>query len=205
MKKPLIVLLIVAMALVGTACVKLGGKPLDKRYYRIAPVRQTSQPRPAQGISLMVRRLGVSELYNSREIVYQMADGRMESDFYNLYFVNPASMLSSELRTWLDASGAFPHVIAPGSMVVPTLTLEGTVSALYGDYSTTPPVAVVDMQFFLVDESSSDNTIIFSKNYSQRVPLDQPDPQETVRAMTQGVQTIFTRLEADLAATKLQR
>jgi cholesterol transport system auxiliary component len=205
MNKHLILLLFTALVLGCAACVKVGGKPLDKRFYRIAPVRAQSLPAPQDGTVLNIRRLAVSDLYNTREIIYQLADGRMESDFYNLYFITPGSMLTSELRDWLAASGQFPHIVTPGSMVVPDLTLEGVVNTLYGDFSSTPPAAVMSMQFFLVDESTPDNTILFSKNYTQRIPLSQPTAQELVQALTEGARTIFTQLENDLAQTPLKR
>ncbi|WP_419787521.1 ABC-type transport auxiliary lipoprotein family protein [Pseudodesulfovibrio sp.] len=198
MKRTLNLILIMALAIAATACVKLGGKPLDKTYYRIHPAR-TETARTNSGIILKLRRMTVSDLYNMRELVYQMSDGRIESDYYNTFFVAPGNMLTSELRTWLDGSGLFKDIIEPGSMVIPDLTLEGTVNTLYGDYSQSTPAAVVGMQFFLVDESTATNEIIFSKDYRRRVPLIQPDPTALVQAMTKAVGSIFTELEEDLA------
>jgi len=205
MRKHHIIISILALALIATSCVKLGGKPVDKKFYRITPVR-SGEPTPDQSdIVLKVRRLAVSDLYNTRELVYQMDGGRIESDFYNMYFVPPSNMLTTELRKWLTASGQFSNIIEPGSMVIPDLTLEGVINSLYGDYSAGEPVAVVSMQFFLVDESTSENVIVFSRNYEQRVPLTEPDPQALVRAMTTGVQTIFTQLEQELASEPLKK
>lgn len=197
-RSPFIILLLLA-ALALTGCVKLGAKPLDKKYFRVSPERNATPAAIPSPIVLKVRRMSISDVYNTRELVYQMKDGRIESDFYNMYFVPPANMLTSELRRWLESSGRFTHIIEPGSMVVSSLTLEGVVSSLYGDYSTDQPAAVVDMQFFLVDENSANNDIVFSKDYKQRIPLTQATPQELVQAITQGVQTIFTELENDLA------
>ena len=199
MKRIHAIILVLALVLAASACVKLGGKPLDKTYYRINPVR-TAEPQAAPGdVILKVRRTTVSDLYNTRELVYQMDGGRIESDFYNMFFVTPGNMLTTELRKWLAASNRFSNIIEPGSMVVPTLTLESIVNALYGDYTGGHPAAVVNMQFFVVDESTPTNEIVFSKSYRQRIPLAQPDPQELVKAMTKAVQTIFTELEQDLA------
>jgi len=198
MKRILPLILILALALAAAACVKLGGKPMDKTFYRIHPVRSGAE-RANSGVILKLRRMSVSDLYNTRELVYQMTGGRIESDFYNMYFVAPGNMLTSELRTWLDASRLFKDIIEPGSMVIPGLTLEGTVNALYGDYSTGSPAAVVALQFFLVDESTPTNDIIFSKDYRRRMELAQPDPTALVQAMTEAAQSIFTELENDLA------
>ena len=149
--------------------------------------------------------LSISDLYNTRELVYREAGGRIDSDFYNMFFVTPDNMITTELRSWLGASNLFAHIIEPGSMVVPNLTLEGVLNSLYGDYSTDAPVAVVEMQFFIVDESTQDNSIVFSNTYIQRIPMSQADPQQLVQAMTKGVQTIFTDLEKDLATAPLKK
>lgn len=204
MKKHILTLLLLALALTATSCVKLGAAPIDKKFYRISPVR-TGAPSPIQGdIVLKVRRMTVSDLYNTRELVYQMGDGRVESDFYNMFFVTPGNMLTTELRKWLDQSNRFSHIIDPGSMVIPGLTLEGVVNSLYGDYSGDQPVADVAMQFFVVNEDTPENEIVFSKSYRQRVPLTKADPQELVQAMTKGVEAIFTELEQDMAAAPLK-
>jgi len=202
MKKIHAIVLVLTLALAGSACVKLGGKPLDKTYFRINPVRTADPQTAPSDVILKVRRATVSDLYNTRELVYQMDGGRIESDFYNMFFVTPGNMLTTELRKWLAASNRFRNIIKPGSMVVPTLTLESTVNALYGDYAGGQPAAVVNMQFFVVDESTPTNDIVFAKTYRQRIPMSQPDPQELVKAMTRAVQTIFTELELDLATTK---
>ncbi len=154
---------------------------------------------------LKIRRMSVSDLYNTRELVYQMDGGRIESDFYNMFFVTPGNMLTTELRTWLGASNRFKNIIEPGSMVVPSLTLEGAINALYGDYANGQPAAVVSLQFFLVDESTPTNDIVFSKDYNQRIPLTKADPQELVKAMTLAVQAIFTQLEQDMATVPMNK
>lgn len=204
MKNIRTILCLLALSLILAACVKLDRPATDKHFYNITPVRSGEPNSPSGDIVLKVRRMSVSELYSTRELVYQMHGGRMESDFYNLFFATPANNLTLELRKWLAASGQFAHIIEPGSMVVPSLTLEGVVNSLYGDYSDDTPEAVVAMQFFLVDESTANNDIVFSGTYQQRIPLDAPDPADLVQAMTKGVQTIFRQLEQDLATAPLR-
>lgn len=187
----------------GTGCVKLGADPIDKHFYRLTPQRSAEKVINERNIVLQVRRLGISEIYNTRELIYQLDNGRVESDFYNMFFVSPRSMLTTELRSWLKQSGLFTSIIEPGSMIIPGLTLEGIVNSLYGDYATNDPEAVVAMQFFLVDENTPDNTIVFSQNYTQRVPLDEPSPEELIQGMTTGVELIFQELEKDLAQLPL--
>jgi len=204
MKRYHFLIALLATVLAASACVKLGSKPLEKRYYRISTVRTAEKAAAPRDIILMVRRLSVSDLYNSRELVYREAGERIDSDFYNMFFVTPSGMLTTELRRWLRESGQFGHIIEPGSMVVPTLTLEGTVNALYGDYSGDQPAAVIEMQFFVVDESTADNAILFSGSYTERVPVADVAPETLVKAMTQGVERIYASLETDLASAPLK-
>jgi len=204
MKNIRILICLLTLIMAVGACVKLDKPAADKRYYSISASR-TGEPKPATGdLVIKVRRISISDLYSTRELVYRMGDGRMESDFYNMFFVTPGNNLTSELRRWLRATGLFAHIIEPGSMVVPTLTLESVANKLYGDYSTETPAAVVSMQFFLVDESTAHNEIVFSKSYEQRVPIDAPEPALLVEGMTKGVQTIFRQLEQDMAAAPLK-
>ncbi|HKI80024.1 MAG TPA: ABC-type transport auxiliary lipoprotein family protein [Pseudodesulfovibrio sp.] len=204
MKRYHFLIALLATVLAASACVKLGGNSLEKRYYQVSPARTAQKTAFPRDIVLLVRRLTVSDLYNTRELVYREAGERVDSDFYNMFFVNPGSMLTTELRSWLGESGLFSHIIEPGSMVVPGLTLEGTVNALYGDYSGEQPAAVVEMQFFAVDESTADNAIVFSGSYAQRVPVADTDPQTLVKAITQGVERIYAALETDLATAPLK-
>ena len=205
MKRYTIPCLILAITLMATACVKLGGKPLDKRYYQITPELTERQSNTEYDFILKVRRFSISNLYNTRELVYRGREGRIESDFYNMFFVPPADMLTTELRKWLRNSNLFAHIIEPGSMVVPGLTLEGVVNSLYGDYSLDTPAAVVEMQFFVVDESSANNEIVFSRTYAERIPMPEPTAQALVNAMTSGVQTIYANLETDLGNAGLKK
>lgn len=204
MKRHAILIALLVTALAASACVKLGARPLEKRYYQIAPTRTATKAAAPRKLVLMVRRLSVSDLYNTRELVYRSPEERIDSDFYNLFFVSPSNMLTTELRRWLRESGQFEHIIEPGSIAVPDLTLEGTVNALYGDYTSDRPAAVVEIQFFAVDESTAENDIVFSGSYAERVPLADSSPQALVKAMTQGVEAVFTSLESDLAAAPLK-
>lgn len=204
MKKTSLLFLILAISLTTAACVKLGGKPLDKRYFQITPIRSAEQAQSGYDFVLKVRRLSISNLYNTRELVYRGKQGRIESDFYNMFFVPPADMLTTELRKWLRGAKLFTHIIEPGSMVVPGLTLEGVINSLYGDYSLDTPAAVVEMQFFVVDEASANNEIIFSSTYTERISMPESSATALVSAMTQGVQTIYTNLETDLRTAGLK-
>lgn len=198
MKRHILTLLVLT-AILAVGCVKLTHDPIHKRYFQIVPERTEKKAATSKGVILKVRRLSVSAPYETRELIYRECRNRIESDYYNTFFATPGAMLTTGLRKWLRESNLFTHIIEPGSMVVSGLTLEGVVNALYGDYTTDAPAAVVEMQFFVVDESTAANDIVFSADYRRRVPIAEPDPAALVQAMTTGVEAIFADLETDLA------
>lgn len=199
-----VLVLILAASLFLPACVGgLKQPPVERRYHHLAcergagPVQEAG---PASGLTLRLRPLRVSPGYAGSELVYRMGPSDFVSDFYNLYFVSPGDMLTQELRAWLAEAHLFAHVVEDFSLTRPGLTLEGAVNALYGDFGASPPTAVVRMQFFLVDENTRDNEIVFSGSYDRTVPISSATAQALVQGLIQGVREIFAALEADLRA-----
>ncbi len=195
------IFLVLALALTLPACVSaLKQKPVERHYFHLAVERSMAQGAEPAPMNLRLRPLRVSPGYAGRELVYRMGPSDFATDFYNLYFVSPSDMLTQELRTWLDESRLFANVVEDYSLARPGLTLEGVANALYGDFSASPPAAVVEMQFFLVDENTRDNEIVFSATYERALAIGSATPQALVQGLTQGVREIFTELETDLKA-----
>ncbi|MEF2144950.1 MAG: hypothetical protein V3573_05850 [Desulfovibrionaceae bacterium] len=183
---------------VVAGCGGLKRPAVEKRHYDIRPERER-QERVLQGVDLKVRRLQISPLYAGREMVFRNADLSYASDYYNTWFVPPVDMLSQGLRVWLDRSGLFAHVLEPSSVVGASLILEGVVNSLYGDFSGEQPVAVAEMQFLLIDESTPHNDIVMTGDYGVRIPLASTGPGDLALGLRQAVQEIFTQLEKELA------
>lgn len=192
-----IVLLIIATSLLA-GCGGLSRKPVEKRYYTLEVMRGRGDGPPVTEKLLKVRRMQVSPLYDGRELVYKLGSGRMESDFYNLFFMPPVELLSHDLERWMDSSNLFLGTVSPASLAGADYTLEGVVNTLYGDFSGSQKSAVVEMQFFLIDERTAQNRIVFTGNYSERVGIAENSPGAVVSGMKEGVQAIFTALENDL-------
>ncbi|MGE4294016.1 MAG: ABC-type transport auxiliary lipoprotein family protein [Desulfovibrio sp.] len=195
-----LVLALSAALLAG--CAGLKRPAVEKRHFDLRPERSERfehQAAPVGAPNLRLRRVQVSPLCSGREMVFRSAGAAFNSDYYNTWFVPPADMLGQGLRQWLENSGLFAHVLDDASMAGATLTLEGTANALYGDFSGSAPVAVVEMQFLLLDESTAHNDIVFSGSYEERVPLASEAPSELASGLRRGVGAVFARLEADLA------
>lgn len=178
-------------------CAGLSKKAVEKHHYYLEVQRGEAEEVTRPDAVVLVRRMQVSPLYDGRELVYRMDGGRMESDFYNLFFVPPADMVSQNLRQWIGSAGLAGEVVADASLVQSDYILEGVVNALYADFSGDRDQAVAEMQFFLLD-ANSDDTVLFSKRYEERVPLGSKSPDAIVEGQRKAVQAVFERLESDL-------
>jgi len=180
-------------------CLNLERSYPGKRYFILDVSRGKDISSPDTETVLKVRRFRVSPQYEGKGFVYRLADLNYESDFYNEFFILPASLLTDEINQWLAGSGLFRHVVTPSSHLAPTHFLEGTVTALYGDYGvSTAPKAILEMQFFLLQETAASPKIIFQSQYHKEEPLKGNTPDALVKSWNKALNQILTEFETDL-------
>lgn len=198
-RRVLLLPLLAALLLVSGCLGGVLNRPsAEKRFYNLEAERpQAEVPRPG-GKVLAVRRLSVSPRYEGRELVYRTGETAFAADFYNLFFVPPAQMLTQDLRQWLGRSGLLATVVDTGSLARADLSLEGNVAALYGDYSGGKGLAVAEMQFLVLDERAPETPILFSRTYRREVPVAPGDPKALVLGLRRAVSAIYGELEEDL-------
>lgn len=200
------VLILVAALLLGS-CVKLEQQPVDKRFYALEVARPSSVATaavttpavvPVVQETLLVRRMQVSPRVAGRELVYRTGESAWTADYYNLFFVAPADMLTQDLRAWLGAANLFANVVDPSSLILPGYILEGNVSSLHGDFAAKPTQAVVEMQFLLLRNTGGERSVVLTRSIRKTVPLAANTPAELVRALRQGVAGVNAELETAL-------
>ncbi len=180
-------------------CLNLERRYPEKRYFILDVSRDAGISSPDTGTVLTVRRFRISPQYEGKGFVYRLADLSYESDFYNEFFIPPASLITEEIRQRLAGSGLFQHVVTPSSHLDTAYVLEGAVTALYGDYSVSAaPKAVLEMQFFLLDETSTSPKIIYQSQYRKEEPLKGNTPDALVKSWNNALKQILTEFETDL-------
>lgn len=196
MKKTSCILLALLLAVsVTAACVNLKSRPLERRSF-VLEVQRDAPSHEDTGKLLRLGRLGITPVYGGKGLVYRLENGEVQSDYYNEFFSSPELMLSLELSGWLrDAD--FVDVVPQDSAAIADASLEGVVTALYGDFSKADAEAVVEMQFFLVDERGGTG-VLFNKTYLRRTPLTEQSPEALVKAMNAATTDIYSALESDL-------
>lgn len=198
-KTSLLIIGVFGLFSVLIGCVNLEKSYPEKRYFILDVSRNEDISSPDTGKTLTVRRFRVSAKYEGKGLVYRLKELSYESDFYNEFFIAPASMFTEEIRKRLAVSGLFKHVVDPSSLLDSTYILEGAVTALYGDYRVnTAPKAVMEIQFLLLQETATNPEIIFQSQYHKEEPLKGNTPEDLVKSWNTAFNLILTEFETDL-------
>jgi cholesterol transport system auxiliary component len=183
----------------STGCINLERSYIEKHHFVLdsSPAEDISSPDTGKVIT--VRRIRVSPKYEGKGLVYRLGELSYESDFYNEFFISPVSMFTEEIRKRLAGSGLFKHVVDPSSLLDAPYILEGAVTALYGDYRvSTAPKAVMEIQFFLLQETDSNLKIIFQSQHHKEEPFKGNTPDGLIKSWNTDFHQILTEFENDL-------
>jgi cholesterol transport system auxiliary component len=200
-KKTLLISFIGQLALLSllTGCFNFNKSYPEKRLFVLSASRGEKLSSSKLNAVLKIQRFRVSPQFEGKGFVYRKSNLNYTSDFYNEFFISPASMIAEEVGKWLSGSGLFKYVISFSSPVEPTLELEGVISALYGDYRYTKvPNAVLEMQFFLVRNVSSRPVIVFGETYHEETLIKGNSPDALVAGWNLALEHILTKFETNL-------
>jgi cholesterol transport system auxiliary component len=182
-----------------TGCINLDKAYPEKRYFALEASRDEDMSSPDTGKVLTVRRFRVSPKFEGKGLVYRLGELSYEADFYNEFFISPSQMLTEEVRKRLARSGLFKQVLIPSSLLDSTYILEGAVTAFYGDYRvSTAPKAVMEIQFFLLEETAKRTKIIYQSRYYKEEPFKTNMPDALVKSWNVAFNQILTEFETDL-------
>lgn len=200
-KKTLLIFFIGQLALLSllTGCFSFNKNFPEKRFFVLSASRSEKLSLPKLNAVLKIQRFRVSPQFEGKGFVYRKGNFNYESDFYNEFFISPGLMIAQEAGKWLSGSGLFKYVMTSSSPVEPILELEGVISALYGDYrDTRVPKAVLEIQFFLVQNVSSRPVIVFEKTYHEETLIKGNSPDALVAGWNLAIEQIFTKFETNV-------
>jgi len=199
-RRSVLIWLILVFVSVCSACgVTFSRKEARKKYYSLEVERPGLTGAKVSEESLKVGRVRFSPRYEGKALVYRTGRFDYVSDFYNEWFVQPRAMFTDQLRRWMTSSGLFAHVVEGGSSLETSLLLEGSVTAMYGDYRQAGATeAVLEMQFFLIDESGREPRVLFKRDVSKRVAIASQTSDVLVGGWNEALSEIFSELESAL-------
>lgn len=198
-------LVLLALMATQSGCVKLKKDYPAKRYYSLEVEREGEGQAALRGASLTIRDFQKSVVGN-REFLYQMGPSRYETDFYNEFIVDPEALITDQTERWLTDANLFEHVIEQSSLARATHVLEGAITKLEADLSEPgAPAAVIELQFFLIDNTSPKTSVILHESYRSDFPSASCEPDDLVAAWEQGLAAILKQMENDIAKTQGRR
>jgi cholesterol transport system auxiliary component len=195
------ILLILTLPLMA-GCLSLEQGYPDKRFYAFETAR-TGAPRSGRSEQhLRVRSLRVSPRFEQAEFVMREAPSRYASDFYNVFFAPPASLITEELYSWLSQSELFGSIAGDSSFVEATHVLEGAVTDLYGDLGD-EPAAVLGLQIFVIALEDERARLVLKLDLKERVAIGADDPEALIKGWNEALRRLLERCEQELAEAML--
>jgi ABC-type uncharacterized transport system auxiliary subunit len=173
----------------------------ERRFYTLAAERPGSAAAPAKESVLRVRRFTASKVSEGSELVTRKAEAEYETDFYNAFFVPPATQLTEQSQRWLSSSGLFSAVVGTGSSLPETHVLEGNLVALYADRRRSP-AAVMELQVMLLKVAADPSVVLFQRSYRESVALTADGPEAVIAGWNVALGKILASLEKDLHSVK---
>ena len=177
--------------------------PADQRYFMIEA--QDGKSLSSEGTHILsVQNLYISPRYADRNFIYRTSETEYETDFYNQFLSEPATMISEEVRQALAATRLFKIVLGPSNSQPANYLLEGSVNVLYGDFrNLRAPAAVMEIEFLLHNENQTQNEIVMQKRYRRSVPLSERTPEALVKGWNQALAEIIAMFVNDLDQREL--
>ncbi|MBC7006569.1 membrane integrity-associated transporter subunit PqiC [Photobacterium sp. BZF1] len=141
--------------------------------------------------------------FNDTQMIYRLNEVRFEKDYYNRFISDPESIVSNQLASWLQQTGLYDIVALPSVHTPSNQVLQVTITKLFGDFREgQQPTAVMEIQFFLVDNTDYRPEVVFSKTYTSRIPIESKSPSLLAEAYGVAMTEIFEQLTSQLTGVR---
>ena len=147
-----------------------------------------------------IERVDVSHAYLHRDFNYRVGPDEFISDYYNQFYRPVGVLVTTEIYKWFSSTGLFKDVLPVNNLINAKYILDSKIVDIYGDYSNPDdPRAVLNMQFFLVDESAVIAELAYSNVYNQSVSISSRTPGALVEGWNEALKNILKQFETDLS------
>ncbi len=201
-KNSLRMLSILVLITMLTGCFGLGSKSDDDdepHYYIVDVDRGAVASEFPKNRVLLIKPVRVTSHYSSKPIVFRIGENEYQSQKNHLFFSEPQTMFTEQLKRWLQKSGQFSQVTTDES-VAADMVLESAVTALYGDKREQfSPQAVLEMQFFLMDGKQETSQALFQTGLKVEVDVEKTTAENVVKGWKQGLEQLLATLEDDFS------
>lgn len=177
---------------------------------RPAPVKQTylleldrvHQVAPGDAPTLRLAPVRVAAGFEGRALVYRMAQGRFEADFYNQWFTSPRDQVFEMASQWFTRGGVFREVVPQNLATQADYRLDLLVTRLYVDMSDPARhVSRVGLQAYLSSRDIEGRSVLLSETLQATRPVvvvageAVGDASARVAALTGALEDVLAELE----------
>jgi cholesterol transport system auxiliary component len=153
----------------------------------------------AQTNIVVLNRVSISPLFQSRSFTYRTGDNAYEQDPYAGFLIPPERALAEPIRAWLRGSGLFGRVVGPGSSLSPSLAAEVSINQLYGDFrEASKPVATMELHFIFYEiKDEAPARIVLDKVCAHETPLSRKTPDALMTAWDADLRAIMEEINSE--------
>lgn len=187
------------MVLLIFGCSGLKREYPTKNYYNFDVINEIMVNNNQGKNYIKIERTDVNHAYHHRDFNYRVGPDEFISDYYNQFYKPVGALVTSEIYKWLSSAGIYKDVLPINNLINAKYILDSKIVDIYGDYSNPDdPRAVLNMQFFLVDDSSDIAELAYSNVYNQSVSISSRTPAALVQGWNGALKNILKQLETDL-------
>jgi hypothetical protein len=153
----------------------------------------------AQTNIVVLSRVSISPVFQSRSFTYRKAENTYEQDPYAGFLVPPERALAEPIRAWMRASGVFGRVVEPRSGLTPTLVAEVSINQLYGDLrQAARPVGIMEIHFICYEVKDGDpGRIVLDKVCAHETALARKTPDALMAAWDADLREIMEEINSE--------
>jgi hypothetical protein len=173
----------------------------DIRLYSLEPERPVgTEETVGRALSLALRPFTSSPVCTNTPFVLRVGENELELDYYNKFVAAPSALIEEATAIWLMESGLFSAQRSVSSAGVGGMALGGHVVRLEGDFASSPPQAVIEIQYTMGPAKKSGDDALFFKTYRERVALPSSTPEALAQGWESALESILSQLESDIRA-----
>ncbi|MGI9534066.1 MAG: hypothetical protein ACR2NW_03875 [Thermodesulfobacteriota bacterium] len=149
---------------------------------------------------LKIVRVRLNPEYYHQDFNYKIADKQFQNDYYNQFYKPIDLIVIAELYKWMSNSGIFKEVLPANNIVDAKYYIYANIVDIYADFTGPGPKAVLNMQFFLIDESDAVPRLAYTNVYNLETALTDSLPGTIVDGWNKNLKEIFTQFQNDLSS-----
>jgi ABC-type uncharacterized transport system auxiliary subunit len=180
--------------MVCTGCLPSSNYP-DRHQYLLTVRMPAKQKAKSSSKVLLVNDTTIVPQFNNTNFVYRTDSVHYLSDYYHVFFIQPANMINQLALQYLSTTGLFHYVTDSSSIIKPNYLLDSKVLALYADYrNKNNPKAVIAIKFILFSDHNHQTKIILNKTFREAIPLQTKNSESLIKAWNVGLTRILRQL-----------